>query len=198
MSAQEAIETAVALGTFALAFVTWRMAAATRQMANSSDEQLAILRRHAEAAETANVHTERQLSATTTPRLMVARVEGQEIVGGTTENPRRWTVMIRNTGQVPAEVSEAWVRLAPQQLTLEPIPPGPIPVEGEKLFEAEASPQVIAEGSAGTLLFPLSFTYAGPNGERFNTQVKIQGKDGSDRWLVVEAERHKSAGPGPR
>ena len=198
MSLQEIIESAVALGTFSLAFVTWRMALATREMARASDQQLELLRRQAEAAETANVHTERQLSATATPRLVVTRAQDEEIVGGTTEQPGRWTVMIRNAGQAPAEVSDAWVRLAPQQLTLEPIPPGPIPPGEQKLFEAEAPPQVLAEGSAGNLPFPLSFTYTGPNGDRFNMQATIRGKDGGKRWLVMEAERHKSAGPAPR
>jgi hypothetical protein len=198
VSVQEIIESLVALGTFALALVTWRMAAATRDMARASDEQLELLRRQADAAETANLHTERQLSATATPRLMVQRVEGEEIVGGTTEDPTRWTVMVRNVGQAPAEVSEAWVRLAPQQLTLEPIPPGPIGAGEQKLFEAEAPPHVLAEGDAGTLPFSLSFTYSGPTGDRFNMQVTLRGKDGGDRWLVIEAERHKSAGPAPR
>jgi hypothetical protein len=198
VSAQEIIESAVALGTFALAFVTWRMAVATREMARASDQQLELLRRQAEAAETANVHTERQLSATARPRLVVARVQGEEIIGGTTEEPPRWTVMIRNAGQAAAEVSEAWVRLTPQHLTLEPIPPGPIPPGEQRLFEADAPPQVLAEGAAGTLPFPLSFMYAGPNGDRFNMQATIRGKEGGDRWLVFEAERDKSAGPAPR
>ena len=44
MGAPEYIEVAVALGTFALAFVTWRMAVATRQMANSAEEQMELLR----------------------------------------------------------------------------------------------------------------------------------------------------------
>jgi hypothetical protein len=196
--AQEIIESLVALGTFALALVTWRMAVATREMARASDQQLELLRRQAEAAETANVHTERQLNAIATPRLVVARVQGEEIVGGTGEEGTRWTVMIRNAGQAPAEISEAWVRLAPQQLTLDPIPPGPIAPGDQKLFEAEASPQVLAEGGAGKLPFPLSFMYSGPNGDRFNMQATIRGKDGGERWLVIEPERHKPAGPPPR
>jgi hypothetical protein len=198
VSAQEIIESLVALATFALALVTWRMAAATRDMARASDQQLELLRRQTEAAETANVHTERQLSGTATPRLMVVRVEGEEIVGGTTEEATRWTVMIRNAGQAPAEIVQARVNLAPQPLTLEPVPPGAIGPGEQRLFEAEASPQVLADGDAGTLPFPLSFMYSSPAGDRFNMQATIRGKSGGDRWLIIEAERHKSAGPAPR
>jgi hypothetical protein len=146
----------------------------------------------------ANLHTERQLAATATPRLIVARASGQEIVGGTTEDLERWTVMIRNVGQAQAEVEGARVNLAPQQLTLEPIPAGPIEAGGQRLFEAEAPPAVLADAAAGMLPFPLSFTYSGPTGDRFNVQATIRGSDGGARWLVIEAERHKSAGPAPR
>jgi len=41
---------------------------------------------------------------------------------------------------------------------------------------------------------PISLTYTGPTGDRFNTQALIIGKDNGERWLVSERERHKSAG----
>jgi len=209
MSAQEVIESAVAIGTLVLALVTWRMAVATRQVAETSQEQLELLRRQTSAAEAATAFTERQTvateavssaterqaAATAKPRLMIDRVEGEQIVGGS-DLPARWTVMLRNVGQATATVVEARVNLAPQPITLEPIPNTPIEPNQQRLFDGETSAQVLEEGDAGRLPFELSITYSGPTGYRENMQATLRGK--GDRWIVIDGERHKDAGPPPR
>ncbi len=58
MTLQEVIETGVALGTFSLAFVTWRMAKATKKMAGASEDQLQLLRRQSEEARQPDLHAE--------------------------------------------------------------------------------------------------------------------------------------------
>jgi hypothetical protein len=87
------------------------MAVATRQVAETCHEQLELLRRQTSAVEAAiafSVHqtvateaTERQAAATAKPRLIVDRVEGEQIAGGS-DPPPRWTVMLPNVGQATA------------------------------------------------------------------------------------------------
>jgi len=58
VSTADYIEVAVALGTFSLALVTWRMAKATRDLATASNGQLALLRRQADEAIQPDLHAE--------------------------------------------------------------------------------------------------------------------------------------------
>lgn len=210
MSLQDVIESAVAVGTFALAFVTWRMAVATRRVAEDSERQLTLLRRSVEVAEHANELTERQvvaaerssaateqqLAASSTPRLVVYRETGDRIWGGR-EDETLWSLRLLNVGQAAATIIEARINLAPQPLFLDPEPGTPVAPGEERLLVGEGSPEVLDRGDAGTQLFPLSVTYSGPNGDRWNTQATLRG-GGTENWSVVEAERHKSAGPTPR
>jgi hypothetical protein len=209
VSLQDVIETAVAVGTFALAFVTWRMAVATRRVAEDSEAQLELLRRSVVAAEQANAlnerqavaaeraseATERQIAASSTPKLIVDREMGDRIVGGS-EGPDIWSVTLRNVGQAPATIIEARINLAPQPLILYAEPGSPIPAGYPRLLAGDALPDVLALGESGTVPFPLSVTYSGPNGDRWNMQATLRG-DG-ENWSVMEAERHKDAGPAPR
>jgi len=93
-------------------------------------------------------------------------------------------------------VIEAKVNVAPQAIFLEPVPKTPIEPNEQRLFAGETSSAILEEGDAGRVPFPLSVTYSGPTGYRENMQATVRGK--GDRWIVIEAERHKNAGPAPR
>lgn len=182
---------------------------ATRRPAASSDEHLDLLRRRTSAAEEANLLSERQAAAAEAasaaaerqaaekakPRLWIERLEGEEMVGGSAQ-PDAWTILLHNRGQAPATLVEAKVNLAPQPLFLEPAPNTPIEPGENRLFSAETPTAILEDGADGRLPFPLSLTYSGPTGYRENMQATLRGK--GDRWIVIEAERHKDAGPAPR
>lgn len=189
----EGIEAAVAIGTAVLAIATWKMASATKAMADSADEQMVILRRQAEAAEAANVTAERHLGVIAKPRLVAVRVRGDEISGGLMEDGA-WTIMLRNDGEAPAEITEARIGfLSTQSFTLEPAPPGSVGAHDQVMLETQAPPQLAAQVEVGRMEFPMSITYAGPTGELENLQTTIISKDSGERWIVFN-EAHKPAG----
>jgi hypothetical protein len=182
-----------ATATAGLAYATWRMAGATRDIANSSGEQLAELRRHANAAEATVQQGKRTLEATTSPRLRVLRTSGQEAAVATGDGD--WSVMIYNSGAVSATIVEARLDLSPQPIFLEPQPGGDVASEGQCLLRAEVSPNLL-EQMLGGLPLPLMVQYEGSGAEPIYTRATLRAKDGGDRWLVIDREKDKSHGGG--
>lgn len=129
MGVPEVIESAVALATGGLAYVTWKMATATQRMAEASQAELAFLGRQTEAAELGIAQGEAQLAQTGTPRFSIVRADGDRIDGGQTDDGR-WTVMVENTGPVPAEIESAALSMPRAGLALTPSPTGAIPRAG--------------------------------------------------------------------
>lgn len=181
LATPEWIDLAVAAGTALLALATWRMAAATRSMARSSEEQLAELRRHANAAEASVDQGERTLGATTSPLLRVLRSSGDNAVVNTTDHG--FAVMVENTGPVRATILEATLRLAPQPITLEATPGAAVPPGDECLLRGDVPPDTLTEMLDG-IPVPLSLRYEGPAGVPVFTSATLRAKDGGDRWLV--------------
>jgi hypothetical protein len=185
LSIAESIEAAVAIGTGILAWATWRMASATKTMAGSAKKQMELLERQTKAAEEANAHTKRQAAATSTPRLVVVRVDGDEIVGGFTEDDEnRWTLLLRNDGLAPAAVREAGVFAPGGLVHLKQVPPGPINPEEKRLFETETSPERMFEGSG-----MIDIRYSGPIEDVLRMTVRV-GKTSAGQWVVTEPERY--------
>jgi hypothetical protein len=193
VSTPEYIESAVALGTFALALVTWRMAKATRDLARAGESQLELLRRQADTAEAIHLQGERHLSATTVPTLRFVRTNGDEISGGLHERGR-WTVLVRNDGPVPAQISRATLRLAPQVIELTPNNTDPLD-PGARLgfWTRSLTDDLLERVLSGEVPLPIAVKYAGPSGRPLQTvEVVIRAKGGGDRWLVIEAEKYST------
>jgi hypothetical protein len=194
LATPEWIDLAVAAGTALLALATWRMAAATRSMARSSEDQLAELRRHADAAEATVDQAERTLGATTSPMLRVLRYSGEQAVVNAGDGG--FSVMVENTGPVRATILEATLALAPQAITLEAAPGGAVAPGGQCLLRGDVPPPVLAGMLDGSVAVPLSLRYEGPGGVPVFTKATLKAKGGGDRWLVIEREQDKPHGGG--
>jgi hypothetical protein len=208
VSLSDVIGSTVAIATFALAFVTWRMAVATRRVAEDSEAQLGLLRRsvaaaeaanqlgerQATAAEAANAATDRHIATTSTPKLFVERYSGDQ-AWGRFQSPNTCRLGLVNQGAAPAIVEEAYIGFPPQRLFLVGERGNVVPV-GERLALGNDSPVPPTDGDPGSTTFTLSVTYAGPTGDRWNMQADLRVAD--FHFVVIGAERHKNAGPAPR
>lgn len=183
----EVLDLAVAVGTLSLAGATAWLARATSRMAGASEDQLAELRRHADAAERSAEQAEQQARIEGMPDLRVAHYADGDAWVAVDSPPGRWTLTVKNEGTGPARVLEATLSAGGARVALgistDTVQPSEVCAvdcamdewsrpELRKALDAPANVKIIA-------------IYRDPKRGRWRWEAVLKPKSGGMRWHIV-------------